>query len=102
MKRTFEEKVNYNEANSKKSDFSAGYSLAVTLYNSYVKLPNEGKQTVQRLFDNARIGLRAGQEKLKTANSDMARYNAKQSIDYNKGMLCGMRDAANERKKRNS
>ena len=112
-RRTFEEKVKYNEANSKKSIFSSGYSTAVVLYESYIKAPKESRKLIQKEFDSARQQLKLGQEKLKRCEADFAKhkskelyalqkYNAQQLIDHSKGMLSGMRDAANERKKRNN
>ena len=80
--------------------FPFGYDLAVTLYKAYIKAPKEAREQINSIFDNARKNLTASREALKRAESDMAKYAAKYAVDYNNGILCGMRDAANERKKR--
>lgn len=101
MKRTFEEKIAYNRKNSSKSEFSSGYDLAVILYQSYTKLPKESREKINLLFDDARKNLAISREALKTAENDMAKVNAQHAVDYNNGLLCGLRDAANERKSKN-
>ena len=97
-RRTFEEKVKYNAENTSRSDFSAGYYWAVTLYKRYSKGNASEKRLINDIFTDARQHYYKASEELKKADSDMAMYNAKQKVDYNKGMLCGMRDAAQARK----
>ncbi len=106
MSRTFEEKVRYNEKKSKEGRnmgeraFPSGYDFGVTLYKSYIKAPKEAREQIKSIFDNARKNLSISRASLKKADNDMSKYNAKYCVDYNNGILCGMRDAANERKKR--
>lgn len=104
MARTFKEKVDYNskKAHDKKtiSWFASGYDYAVFLYQSYIKGPESLKKLAVKTFDDARVELKKGKEELKSASDDMAKYNAQSKIDYSKGILSGLRDAANDRKKR--
>ena len=100
MARTFKEKVEYNEKRSKVSEFSSGYDLAVVLYKSYIKAPEKTRKQINSIFDNARKNLKASRASLKTAVNDMAKANAQKAVDYNNGIMCGLRDAANERKSR--
>ena len=100
MARTFKEKVEYNEKRSKVSEFSSGYDLAVVLYKSYIKAPAQARKEINSIFDNARKNLKTSRASLKTAKSDIAKAIAKNAVDYNNGILCGLRDAANDRKKR--
>lgn len=97
-RRTFEEKVKYNAENVSRSEFSAGYSWAVTLYRRYSKGSASEKRLINDIFNDAHTHYYKASEELKRADSDIAIYNAKQKVDYNKGMLCGMRDAAQARK----
>lgn len=78
--RTVDEKFKYNEQRG--GDFGNGYCFAVTLYREYSNLDRKGKAIVKRLI---------GQEK------ELARYS---DMQRSKGFMCGIRDAANERKAR--
>lgn len=100
MARTFKEKVDYNKGRTKVSEFASGYDLAVYLYQSYIKAPEQARKQINVIFDNARKNLTTSRIALKRAENDMAKANAKRAVDYNNGILCGMRDAANDRKKR--
>lgn len=100
MARTFKEKVEYNHGRVKVSEFSAGYDLSVYLYQSYIKAPEQARQQINVIFDNARKNLATSRVALKNAKNDIAKASAQRAVDYNNGILCGMRDAANERKKR--
>lgn len=77
MKRTLKEKFEYN--NARNTPFSTGYSLGVNIYNDYRKFDDEGKKIVRELIDT---------------NKSLARDGDVMS----KGFMCGVRDAANERK----
>ena len=79
MKRTLKEKCEYNRART--TPFSMGYSLGVMVYGDYRKFDNEGKKIVRELIDT---------------NKSLARDGDVMS----KGFMCGVRDAANERKAR--
>ena len=95
-KRTLEDKVKFNE--KKHSEFSEGYLTSVTIYKSYSKMNIDGKRVAEKFFDNARIGLKIAEQRLKTAQSDIAKDMAKNSVNYYKGIFCGLRDASKERK----
>lgn len=77
--RTLEEKLRYNSI--RKTDFSFGYKLGVSIYKDYPKLNEKGKQEIKCLIDDYK---------------DLARGGDKIS----KGFMCGIRDAANERKRK--
>ena len=80
MKRSVDEKLLYNK--QRKSPFSVGYVIGVTAYRDYPKSGTKYKATVRSLISNS---------------NDLARMGD----DYGKGVMCGVRDAANERKARN-
>ena len=77
MKRTLKEKYEYNHARN--TPFSTGYSLGVMVYGDYRQFDDEGKKIVRELIDT---------------NKSLARDGDVMS----KGFMCGVRDAANERK----
>ena len=77
MKRTLKEKYEFNHARN--TPFSTGYSLGVNVYNDYRRLDDEGKKIVRELIDTNKLLARDGDE-------------------LSKGFMCGVRDAANERK----
>ncbi len=82
MKRTVEEKRKYHAHGFPKGRFSQGYIIGVTLYRNYGK----GGAPVQKhkrakYIDEVKTQARAG---------DL----------YSKGVMCGIRDSANERKER--
>lgn len=77
MKRTVDEKLEYNR--KLKTDFSAGYVLGVNIYRRYSSANAEGKASIKEL--------------IATANE-----NARRGDKLDKGIMCGVRDAANERK----
>ncbi len=76
--RTLMEKLEYNKR--RRSSFGVGYTTGVTLYSEYSKLDKESKRLVKETITDAR-------------------ELAKQGDKYGKGFMCGVRDAANERKK---
>ena len=78
MKRTVEEKYQYNK--KRKGLFASGYCMGVNLYRDYPKQDEEGKMLSQALVNVAKVRAREGQQ-------------------FSKGLLCGYRDKANERKK---
>ena len=81
MKRTLNEKYNYNSTQD--NDFSRGYCLGVRYYSNY------GKSKAIK-FD-------------KQAHNDFIdgmKSSAIKGYKYAKGFMCGIRDAANERKEK--
>lgn len=86
MNRTVDEKLKYNEG--KLDMFSTGYVVGVKNYRNYVKLSAAKKQGVDNLIKQAKTYV-----KDKTCPEDTRKLY--------KGVLCGYRDAANERKNRN-
>ena len=70
--RTFEEKVNYNKKRYKTDNFSAGYVIGVQMYHDYPKYDEKGKAEARKIIGD---------------------FN-----DLAKGIMCGIRDSANERK----
>ena len=79
MSRTVDEKLKYNEG--KKTPFSTGYKLAVFLYRNYVKGDAEMRASIKGSIDTSKELAKTGDE-------------------LSKGFMCGIRDAANERKAR--
>ena len=79
MSYTVDEKLAHNR--KKNTLFSAGYVLGVNIYRSYPKANAKDRATVKEIISSAREGAREGDE-------------------WNKGVMCGVRDAANERKAR--
>lgn len=77
MQRTLKEKYNYNK--SKDGRFSSGYCMGVDLYKDYFKQNAKGKAEYKQLIGNAKI-------------------SAKNGSVFEKGLMCGVRDAANARK----
>lgn len=86
MKRTVDEKLAYNE--KRETMFAFGYTVGVKNYRRYVKLDAAGRRDVDNTVRMAKEGLKKPGQ-------------AKDNIDMYKGILCGYRDAANERKERN-
>ena len=79
MKRTVKEKYEYNKR--RKGLFSSGYVCGVSLYRDYTKQDDEGKMLTKSLVNMASVYARDWQE-------------------FSKGIMCGYRDMANERKKK--
>ncbi|MCI8988811.1 MAG: hypothetical protein HFK05_03545 [Clostridia bacterium] len=77
--KTLEEKLNYNK--SQNTDFSFGYRMGVDIYKNYPKETEKGKRETKQLIDNFRETAVAGDS-------------------ISKGFMCGIRDAANERKRK--
>ena len=77
MKRTVQEKYEYNKR--RKGLFPSGYCYGVSLYRDYPKLDDEGKMLTQATVNIASVYAREGQV-------------------FSKGIMCGYRDMANERK----
>lgn len=75
--KTFVEKLSYNQ--SQKTEFSQGYCLGVRDYQKYPKLSIKDKKTYNETVDVIRACASMGDE-------------------FSKGVMCGIRDAANERK----
>lgn len=79
MKRTVQEKYDYN--NARNSPFSTGYTLGVMLYRDYPRMDKEGKKMISEIIDTNKSLARSGDE-------------------LGKGFMCAVRDCANERKAR--
>ena len=79
MGRTVDEKLKYNKDN--KSDFASGYRIGVSIYRDYPKLGEKDRQQTKQIIDGYKDLARSGNE-------------------LSKGFMCGIRDAANERKAR--
>ena len=79
MARTVDEKLKYND--NRKTPFSVSYVIGVRIYRNYPKVNAEGKKTIDEIIQSAKELARKGD-------------------DTGKGILCGMRDAAKERKER--
>lgn len=79
--RTFEEKVNYNKKRYKTDNFSAGYVIGVQMYHDYPKYDEKGKAEARKIIGDF---------------NDLAK--GKNGDRLAKGIMCGIRDSANERK----
>lgn len=79
MKRTVQEKYEYNKR--RKGLFSSGYCYGVMLYRDYPKQDKEGKDITE-------------------ATINICHANALFSDQFGKGVMCGYRDKANERKEK--
>ncbi len=77
MKRTVKEKYEYNKR--RKGMFPSGYCYGVSLYRDYPKQDEEGKM-------------------LTTAFINLSSVYAREGQPFSKGVMCGYRDTANERK----
>ena len=79
MKRTVQEKYEYNKR--RKGLFSSGYVVGVNLYKDYLKQDKEGKDITE-------------------ATINICHANALFGDEFGKGVMCGYRDKANERKEK--
>lgn len=79
MKRTVQEKYDYNDKLD--TPFSTGYTLGVRLYRDYPRMDKEGKKIISEIIDTSKSLARSGDE-------------------IGKGVMCAVRDCANERKSR--
>lgn len=77
--RTVDEKYNYNKQRKDKSPFSSGYCAGVTMYGEWSNMSKSDKRAARQYIDNAKELARQGDQ-------------------LSKGIMCGIRDAANERK----
>lgn len=77
MKRTVDEKYKYNQ--SRKDTFSTGYCTGVNLYRSYTKSDGETKAMIKEII---------------TTSKELAQ----EGDDLGKGVMCAVRDCAEERK----
>ena len=77
MKRTVQEKYDYNDKLD--TPFSTGYTLGVILYRDYTRMDKEGKKLIRKIFDDNHELARSGDE-------------------IGKGVMCAVRDCAEERK----
>ncbi len=74
---TLQEKLAFNKKRG--TQFSAGYILGVRTYQKYPLKDRKGKQAAKKAIDEFSKMARNGDE-------------------FAKGIMCGIRDAANERK----
>ena len=77
--RTVDEKLAYNRKQN--SVFGVGYVLGVNIYREYPKVNAKDKAVIKDLISSASKNARNGEQ-------------------WDKGVMCGVRDAANERKAR--
>ena len=77
MKRTVQEKYDYNKR--RKGSFPSGYCYGVSLYRDYPKHDKEGKMLTEAMVNMCHAYALLGDE-------------------FSKGVMCGYRDKANERK----
>ena len=83
MKYTADEKLKYNRGLN--TPFSYGYRFGVMAYRAYPTASEKRKRYIMDdIADNKRIA--------KSGNPALG------SVKYAKGFMCGVRDAANERK----
>lgn len=83
MKRTIEEKMKYNS--SQRTAFAYGYRFGVQAYRRYPKADERHRRDIKGDIEyNKRLA----------QTGDISRS----SVQYAKGFMCGVRDAANERK----
>lgn len=75
--KTLKEKLAYNQ--SRNTEFSQGYCMGVKDYHNYVKLSEKDK-------------------KIHNESVDIFKSCASMGDQFAKGVMCGIRDAANERK----
>lgn len=85
--RTLKEKLEYNRKRKNKSSFATGYAMGVTLYENYPKMSTEEKVAAQSIMRDWR---------------EIARRKDRNDpeVQLSKGLMCGLRDSANERKKK--
>lgn len=81
MRRTVDEKYEYNR--KKNTPFSSGYTFGVTMYRLYSKAAAADKDNIKALIASSSENARSGDQ-------------------WCKGVMCAVRDAANERKRRKS
>lgn len=91
--RTLTEKYNYNKSRRDFDPFSLGYCFGVDLYRDYARTSAIGKKTIIELIDLAKKSCLLTREDFKRGHP-----LDEQGIRDN-GILCGYRDAANERKR---
>ena len=85
--KTLQEKINFNKSRSVSDQFSAGYIIGITMYKDYPKLDDKGKAETRKMIgDYNKIA--SGTDRNSTA------------VKLSKGIMCGIRDSANERKRK--
>ena len=83
MKRTVDVKLKYNSA--QKTAFAYGYRFGVQAYRRYPKADERHKRDISSDIDYNKRLAQTGDK-------------SRESVQYAKGFMCGVRDAANERK----
>ena len=83
MKRTVDEKLKYNSA--QRTAFAYGYRFGVQAYRRYPKADERHKRDISSDIDYNKRLAQTGDK-------------SRESVQYAKGFMCGVRDAANERK----
>ena len=79
MSYSVDEKLAHNR--KQKTMFSSGYIMGVNIYRAYPKANVKDKATIKEIISSASENARRGEQ-------------------WDKGLMCGVRDAANERKAR--
>ena len=82
--RTLKEKIDYNKKRYSTDDFSTGYFIGVKMYRDYPKHDEKGKAELRKMIGDF---------------NDLAK--GKNGDKMAKGFMCGIRDSANERKRKN-
>lgn len=83
MKRNVEEKLQYNSG--QRTAFAFGYRYGVQSYRRYSKADIRQKRDISGDIDYNKRLAQTGDK-------------SRKSVQYAKGFMCGVRDAANERK----
>ena len=83
MKRTVDEKLQYNSG--QRTAFAYGYRFGVQAYRRYPNADEKQKRDISGDIDYNRRLVQTGDK-------------SRESVQYAKGFMCGVRDAANERK----
>lgn len=85
--RTLQEKIDYNRKCSTSDQFSAGYIIGITMYKDYPKLDDKGKAEMRKMISDYNK-IASGKDRNSIATK------------LSKGIMCGIRDSANERKRK--
>lgn len=81
MIQSLDDKIKFNQKRG--TQFSIGYIMGVKQYRNYSQKDRKGKRTAKKAIDEFSKQARNGDE-------------------FAKGIMCGIRDAANERKQKNN
>ena len=85
--RTLEEKIAYNKKHGSTDFFSMGYIMGVQTYRDYPKLNDKSKAETREMIKDFNETAK-GKDRNRT------------EVKLSKGFICGIRDCANERKRK--